>query len=87
MVHNEIPEPETVRCWEEIVAAASGLDLPEDLRFMRDLIGSGLKKLKGGLGMEEFREVAASYKSLWLKERKPENLDAVLKKFSLVHFV
>lgn len=81
------PDAGTVRHWKKLRRAARGIELPGGLQFICHFIDVGLKKLDERLKMGDVRQLAREYKRLWLSERRPANLDNVLLKFTLLHFV
>jgi len=67
--------------WEEALRQVEGVDLPEDLAFIRDCIRLGLSKVRGEATVSEYLRLAVEYSRLWLRERKVEGLDRVVRRF------
>ncbi|MFH1422045.1 MAG: beta-N-acetylhexosaminidase [Planctomycetota bacterium] len=82
-----VPDARTVRYWKGLVKQAKENKLPEDLKFICDFLEAGLKKLDGKLKLADIVKLAGSYKKLWISERKPANLNKVISKFNMLHFV
>lgn len=57
------------------------LTLPEDLDFIRRLLETGVKVLNDDVKASDYTMLSGLYAKLWLKERKPEGLDAVIERF------
>ena len=67
--------------WENILDESNGVNLPEDLNFIRDMITVGLKKIDGTAKVSDFIKLANVYSKLWLAERKPAGLENILPRF------
>lgn len=67
--------------WENILDESNGVNLPEDLNFIRDMITVGLKKIDGTAKVSDFIKLANVYSKLWLAERKPAGLEDILPRF------
>jgi hypothetical protein len=59
----------------------SGVDLPDDLFFIRAMLSAAIKRSEGKLAQEDISNLEKAYMNLWLKERKPDGLDYDLQKF------
>ncbi len=78
---NEKAEDELKTKWSEILDEADGVNLPEDLWFIREAVRTGLNRLNHTVRASDFIELASIYSRLWLSERKPEGLEKILTRF------
>lgn len=75
----------TYFCWLELNKKMERVELPADLRFIHNMLKSGLKKLNNKLKFYDLLNLCKEYTQLWLKERKIENLNKVLYKIKGVN--
>lgn len=66
---------------EKLLEEKSGVNLPEDLGFIRSCIEVCLKRLKNEVKPSDFIYLANKYSKLWLSERKPHGLERIIERF------
>lgn len=76
----QLPQ-EVLSSFERALNLSEGIILPEDLQFMRNLIRTAYDVLRGKVTVDEYLHLAYEYVNLWLKERKPQGLETVIKRF------
>jgi len=67
--------------WRRALELAEEAQLPEDLAFIRDCLKLGLMKIEGKGTVSSYLRLAVNYTNLWLKERKVEGLDRIVRRF------
>ncbi len=67
--------------WKKLLSELEGIDLPEDLEFIRRCVEVGVRRMEGKAKPSDFIALANSYAKLWLSERKPHGLERVLERF------
>ncbi len=76
--HIELDPEEVRKEWMEVLDETKGLALPNDLAFIRNSLEAGLKIIEHAAKASDLTELARKYAELWLKERKPNGLEAIL---------
>lgn len=67
--------------WDSVLRKCENTNLPEDLLFIKNCIKLGLSKIRGKATVSEYIKLAEDYANLWLKERKKEGLDRIIRRF------
>jgi len=67
---------------EGVLEELQGLNLPEDLSVIRELVRVGLKVLREEATPLDFQGLVEAYAKAWLRERKPEGLSLILSRLS-----
>jgi len=67
--------------WMKTLKEVGKAQLPEDLDFIRQLIGLGVKVLSGEVRISDYITLSRMYADLWLNERKPEGLEMIIERF------
>ena len=67
--------------WRSILEEISGVNLPEDLDFIRRCLIVGLKMIDREASPSDYIALANAYSRLWLDERKKEGLDRIIGRF------
>jgi hexosaminidase len=84
---NDSPINDTgVRHCRMLLERAQRLNLPPDLRWVVRYIAAGMKRTDNRLNISDITQLLKTYRELWCAERKTENLDRVVRKFSFAPF-
>jgi len=67
--------------WTKTLKEIADIRFPEDLEFIRRLLGVGLKIFNGEANVSDYLMLSNIYSKLWLGERKPEGLDRIIERF------
>jgi len=66
--------------WEKLLKDLDGVNLPEDLEFIRRCLQVGIKRIRGDVRPSDLISLANYYSRLWLAERKPEGLERIVER-------
>ncbi len=72
---------EVLGVWRSVLREIEGVNLPEDLEFIRRCLITGLRKAEGKASVSEMLGLSAAYSRLWLGERKREGLERIVGRF------
>ena len=67
--------------FEKVLDDTKNIDLPDDLKFIKQMIEVALSKMNCKSRSSDFISLSNTYSKLWLKERKPEGLEYLLPRF------
>ncbi|MGC9219586.1 MAG: hypothetical protein ACP5G8_09365 [Athalassotoga sp.] len=67
--------------FEKILDNTKGVNLPDDLEFIRRMVEVGLSKIIGSAKTTDFITLSNIYSKLWFDERKQEGLENILPRF------
>ena len=78
---NKAERDDIARTWKSILWRVNGVNLPEDLEFIRRCLEVGVRRIEGDATPSDFIALANLYSKLWLSERKPEGLERIVERF------
>lgn len=67
--------------WKKTMEKIEGMEMPEDLGFIRNLLRLGVKILEGEDSVSDYIALSNIYAGLWLNERKPAGLEKIVERF------